>query len=183
MGSFTALHVALAQPERIDALVVAGIGYGTALAELDAFRAAMRQNADAIEREGMGWFADWYGHDPARVQLETLNPAAFEAQRERLARHSARGSANTMRGVQGRRPSLAELIDELGALAVPTLILCGEADGAAVEGSRLLERVIPSSRLVMLPGTGHLINLEDPERFNRLVAEFLGREAVARRPG
>jgi len=173
MGSFTCLHAALAQPERFGALVVAGTGYGSELSELETFRAAMRRNADAIETNGMAWFADWYGHDPARIQLETKDPRAFEAQWDRLARHSVRGSASTMRGVQGRRPSLFELTNELGALTVPTLIVCGEEDVAAIEGSRFLERTIPASRLVMLPRTGHLVNLEDPDGFNRLVADFV----------
>jgi pimeloyl-ACP methyl ester carboxylesterase len=173
MGSFTCLHAALAEPARIDALVVAGTGYGSAPAELESFRAAMRRNADDIEANGMAWFANAYGHDPARVQLATKDPRAFEAQRDRLARHSVRGSASTMRGVQARRPSLFELTPELEALPVRTLIVCGDEDAAAIEGSRLLDRTIPSSRLVMLPGQGHLMNLEDPDGFNRLLADFL----------
>ena len=177
MGAFAVLHATLAEPERISALVVAGIGYGAELATQDGFRARMRASADAIEREGMAAFADAYGHDPARIQLETKDPAAFEAQRRRLAAHSTRGSASTMRGVQGRRPSVLELTEELASLQVPTLIIEGELDTEARIGSAHLAATIPNSRLETFEGDGHLLNLEDPERFNELVAAFIDRQA------
>ena len=37
----------------------------------------------------------------------------------------------------------------------------------------MLKRTVPSAGLVVLPRTGHTSNLEDPQAFNRVVAEFL----------
>jgi pimeloyl-ACP methyl ester carboxylesterase len=173
MGSFAALHATLAAPDRVAALVLAGIGYGSPPGDEAQFRAGAEANAAYIERHGMAAFAVRYGQDPARIQLATADPASYRRQEERLASHAAVGSANTLRGVQARRPSLFGYAAALRALPVPTLILCGEEDGLAIETSRFLARTIPVSELVMLPRTGHLINLEAPDRFRDLVGGFL----------
>jgi pimeloyl-ACP methyl ester carboxylesterase len=177
MGSFAALHATMARPERVERLVVAGIGYGSAPGEQDAFRAGAEDNAAFIEAEGMAAFADRYGLDAARVQLGRKDPAAGERQRARLAAHSAVGSANTLRGVQARRPSLFDFEAELRRLRVPVLVLGGDEDPLAIVTSRFLAETIPAAELVMLPATGHLINLEEPARFNELVGAFLAGDA------
>ena len=64
--------------------------------------------------------------------------------------------------------------DRLGGLDVPTLVLIGQADEP---GSVLAERHLASSvaraQVVEFPGVAHMIHLEQPERFNELVLEFL----------
>jgi pimeloyl-ACP methyl ester carboxylesterase len=82
-------------------------------------------------------------------------------------------SALTMRGVQRERPSLYDLTDELRALEVPTLLMVGDEDAGCLETNLMLKRTIPSAALVVLPRSGHTLNLEEPASFNRLVAEFL----------
>lgn len=57
---------------------------------------------------------------------------------------------------------------------LPTLILWGERDGAVFPDSAPeLHRRLPNSRLVILPGVGHLPYEEVPDEFNRLVTGFL----------
>ncbi len=64
--------------------------------------------------------------------------------------------------------------ERLGELDVPTLVLIGQADEP---GSVLAERHLASSvagaQVVEFPGVAHMIQLEEPERFNELVLEFL----------
>jgi pimeloyl-ACP methyl ester carboxylesterase len=59
-------------------------------------------------------------------------------------------------------------------LAAPTLVLCGEHDGVTppAVGTRLIA-AIPDARLVTIPGAGHLAAVEQPERYNAAVREFL----------
>jgi pimeloyl-ACP methyl ester carboxylesterase len=64
--------------------------------------------------------------------------------------------------------------DELAALRVPTLVLAGDEDDGCLEASLMLKRTIPTAGLMVLPRTGHTMNLEDPATFNRTVDEFLG---------
>jgi pimeloyl-ACP methyl ester carboxylesterase len=78
-----------------------------------------------------------------------------------------------MLGVQRLRPSLYDLRDELAALAVPTLVVSGDEDDGCLETDVMLKRTIPASGLAVLPKTGHTINLEEPDAFNRAVGDFL----------
>jgi pimeloyl-ACP methyl ester carboxylesterase len=77
-----------------------------------------------------------------------------------------------MRGVQMRRPSLYELVDDMKRIGAPTLIITGDEDDPCLEPALLMKRSIPTSGLVVLPRAGHTINIEDPEAFNRALFEF-----------
>ena len=77
-----------------------------------------------------------------------------------------------MRGVQMRRPSLYELTDQMQKLRVPTLIVTGDEDDPCLEPGLLMKRHIPAAGLVVLPWSGHTINIEEPEPFNRALLEF-----------
>jgi pimeloyl-ACP methyl ester carboxylesterase len=51
--------------------------------------------------------------------------------------------------------------------------MVGDEDAGCLETNLMLKRAIPSAGLVVLPKSGHTLNLEEPELFNRLVADFL----------
>ena len=71
---------------------------------------------------------------------------------------------------------VVDLRPVLGAVDVPTLLLSGENDvRAGVVVAQDLEAAIPGSTLVVLPGAGHLCNLESPEEFTHAVRGFLRR--------
>ncbi|OXS31755.1 alpha/beta fold hydrolase [Streptomyces sp. XY006] len=68
----------------------------------------------------------------------------------------------------------ADLSDLLPGIAVPTLLLWGELDRRSPVDpvARSFLAAIPEATLVVLPGVGHLSNVEAPEPFNRTVREF-----------
>jgi len=67
----------------------------------------------------------------------------------------------------------ADQRDLLPRIAVPTLLIWGEADVRSPLGvARQLEEAIPDTTLVVLPGAGHLTNLERPGAFNDAVRAF-----------
>jgi pimeloyl-ACP methyl ester carboxylesterase len=78
-----------------------------------------------------------------------------------------------MRGVQMRRPSLYTLEDRLRTLALPVLIICGDEDDHTLQPGIFLKRCIPASGLLVLPKTGHTLNLEEPDLVNRAITDFL----------
>jgi pimeloyl-ACP methyl ester carboxylesterase len=174
MGGFCALHLGLRAPERTLSLVLAGCGYGAAPEAQDRFRRESAAIAEAFRIEGAAAVAPRYAVGPARVQLQNRNPEAWRTFTEQLAEHDSEGAALTMLGVQSRRPSLYAMRDELAALRVPTLVLAGDEDDGCLEASLMLKRTIPTAGLMVLPRTGHTMNLEDPATFNRTVDEFLG---------
>jgi pimeloyl-ACP methyl ester carboxylesterase len=70
-------------------------------------------------------------------------------------------------------------IGRLGEVRVPTLVVVGDRDLADVQeiASRLAAE-IPGARWAGVPGAAHLINLEAPAVFNRLVLDFLAEQRV-----
>jgi pimeloyl-ACP methyl ester carboxylesterase len=172
MGGFTALHLGLRHPDRARSVVAAGVGYGSHPETRGSFRAEAEAIASAFEKEGPAFTAR-YAEGPARVQLQNKDPRGWEEFARQLAEHSVTGSANTMRGVQRERPSLYELRDDLAAMTVPVLLLAGDEDEGCLDANLMLKRTIPSAGLAILPKTGHTVNLEEPELFDRLVLDFL----------
>ena len=69
----------------------------------------------------------------------------------------------------------------LPAIAVPTLVTTGEHDRtAAPEVSRRMAERIPGATCSIVPGAGHLLNLEQPQAFHAALLAHLSRCAVAR---
>lgn len=69
---------------------------------------------------------------------------------------------------------LADQRDRAAAIDVPTLILVGDEDIVTPPAlSKELNRLIPGSRLEVIPEAGHLTNAEQPEPFNSAVESFL----------
>jgi pimeloyl-ACP methyl ester carboxylesterase len=178
MGGFTALHLAMAHPDRVGSAVVAGAGYGAHPDRADAFRTESMLTAAAFAAEGAAKVAERYAVGPARVQFQNKNPRGWAEFAAALAAHSSLGSALTMRGVQASRPSLYALTDELAGVRAPVLVLVGDEDEGCLEPAMMLKRTIPTAGLAVLPNTGHTVNLEEPDLFNRVVDRFLA--AVAR---
>jgi pimeloyl-ACP methyl ester carboxylesterase len=68
----------------------------------------------------------------------------------------------------------ADLRDVLPRIDVPTLLLCGEEDMRAPRHVwEALHSGIRGSKLVLIPGVGHVIDIEAAERFNAEVRAFL----------
>ena len=68
----------------------------------------------------------------------------------------------------------ADTLDDATAIAAPTLLLCGEEDRVNTpDVSRAVAAALRGSRLVMLPGIGHLPELECPATASSLILEHL----------
>jgi pimeloyl-ACP methyl ester carboxylesterase len=173
MGGYATLHFGLRYPARALSLVVAGAGYGSVAADRERFRQDSALTAQRLEGEGMKAVAEFYAQGPTRVQFMDKDARGWREFAERLAAGSARGHALTLRGVQMNRPSVYELGDRLEKLDVPTLIMTGDEDEPCLEPALYMKRKIPTAGLVVLPKSGHTINLEEPETFNRAVLDFL----------
>jgi len=182
MGGFAALHLALDHPDRARSIVVAGTGYGAEKAFEAYFRDVSAEVARQFETQGSEAFARTYALGPSRVQFQNKDPRGWLEFATQLGEHSARGAANTMRGVQMRRPSLYDLEPRLRALDVPTLVMTGDEDDHCLQPALYLKRTIPRCGLVVLPQSGHTLNLEEPELFNRFVADFVARVDAGRWP-
>ena len=171
MGGYATLHFGLSYPERALSLVVAGAGYGSD--DPEGHKRDSEVVVRRFETEGMEKTGDYYAHGPSRVQFLEKDPIGWQEFRDRLVAGSAKGHALTMRGVQMKRPTIYSLEARMTLLEVPTLIVTGDEDEPCLEPGIFMKRKIPTSGLVVLPKTGHAVNLEEPDAFNRAVLDFL----------
>ena len=182
MGGFATLHFGLRHHDRALSLCVGGCGYGAERDKRDAFRAEADVIAGAIRTSGMQAFAERYAFGPTRVQFENKDPRGFAEFKLMLSEHSAIGSANTQRGVQKERPSLYDLVEEMRRITVPTLIITGDEDWPCLLPGILMKQTIPSAALAVIPNSGHAINIEEPDEYNRIVGDFLAQVESGRWP-
>ncbi len=171
MGAYTGLMLTVQHPERVRALVFASGGSGAYpetraqfLVDTNAVAEKMLQ-ANSVDAAGIS-------SGPSRVQLQNKNQTVWEQFAAHLSEHSAVGSAYTLRHVQAERPSLYDLTTELRSVTPPTLLVVGDEDESCLDVNLHLKRTMPYAGLSILPKSGHLLNLEEPERFNALIDEF-----------
>src|SRR5438067_2529147 len=165
-GGTVALAFALEHGARVGRLVLCDVAPGFPEAGKQAFRIMAASAAEG----GMGAIAEiaakrvfhtiHLGKHPEAVEerravLLTIDPTAFRAACMVLID--------------------ADLVAELPALAVPTLVVCGELDQATPpELNRLIAAKVEGARYTELPRCGHCPPLEQPEAFLAAVEEFLG---------
>ena len=104
-----------------------------------------------------------FAGEPPRDVIELLDAVAADVRRESL------------RVVLG---AIAEgdLRDVLPGISVPTLLVWGELDARSpLTVAREFARAIPHAELVVIPGAGHMSNLERPDEFNVAVRDFCRR--------
>ncbi len=183
MGAMATLHFGMVHSERALSLVTAAVGSGAHKSEYARFQADSRANAKTMLERGMAHFAASYGENPTRVTMKAKDPRGFAEFQRNLAEHSAQGSANTMLGYQARRPSLYDLSAEMAAIRAPLLVIAGDEDPSTIEPSLLIKRTVPGAALAVVPKTGHMINLEEPALFNRLVEDFFHQVEAGRARG
>lgn len=180
MGGYTSLQVALNHPGRVRSMVLAGTGSGSERWYTQDFHKHSRELGDAFEHRGSAYVAETYGMGPSRLPFMLKDPRGFAEFTARLAEHDALGSANTSRGFQGARPSLYDFADKIRKLATPALIVVGDEDERCIEPSMFLKDALSAAGLVMLPKTGHVVNLEEPQLFNAVLEDFLARVDAGR---
>lgn len=150
---------------------MAGTGAGTI--DRERWIEDSRRNAATLADEGIDAFVDRYAAGPTRLQLHRKDPAGYDRFVANFREHAALGSRLILENVMLKRPTIYALKERLNGLRVPTLLIVGDEDAPCVEPHLFMKREIPGAGLLMLPSTGHTINLEEPQLFNQSVLEFL----------
>ncbi len=165
MGGEVALEATLRHPDRCSRLVVVD-GFLSAHAFSAEWKAIIRRVVEAA-RQG----------DVAEARRRWLGSPLFAPaceQPEVAARLREMVEGYSGWHWQHRDPGRFEVpAEKLATIEAPTLIVIGDRDLADFHAiARQLAAAIPGSRLARLP-TGHVPNLEAPERFDALLAAFL----------
>lgn len=57
-------------------------------------------------------------------------------------------------------------------LRCPTLLVCGEQDSANQKASKALTAILPNAEFKEIPGAGHEVNTQSPDRLAAVLQEF-----------
>jgi pimeloyl-ACP methyl ester carboxylesterase len=170
-----ALDFTLESPERVSSLVwvaggVGGLEGPPPPKEVGELFAEMDRLWDAKDWEALAELDARVFVDGFRSPGERADPAV----RRQVVEWDL-DNYRTIHGVEGRPVPLDPPADgRLGGIAVPTLAIWGDADepGVAHAGERLVSAV-PGARRHVFPGVAHMVNLERPTEFERVVLDFL----------
>jgi pimeloyl-ACP methyl ester carboxylesterase len=78
--------------------------------------------------------------------------------------------------VTSREVALSTQVDAYRALTLPTLVIWGDRDATTpLAQGRRLAQLIAGAELAIMPGIGHMPQIEDPAQFDRLLLAFLAR--------
>ena len=171
MGGMIALEFALRHPDRLDRLVLTGTGAAPARAAVDPIRiwSWVKTNDATGEVFGGQQFVSLFStsflrnHQAVRDTAELLasnphpmSPEAYQRQADAYGQFDA--------------------LDRLGAINAPTLVIVGEQDLLTPPWiAKEVAAAIPGARFEVIRGDGssHLVPIERPDDFNRLVSDFL----------
>lgn len=173
MGAMATLHFGLRYPRMAQSLTLVGAGSGSSAGNRRHYLRETEARARAFETLPMREVAKFYRSAPNRIQLLHKDPRAWNEFWARFAEQSGQGHANTLRGIQARRPSIYSLEAKLRRLAVPTHVVVGDEDREALDAGVFIKRSCAAARLSVVPATGHVVNVEEPALFNQIADDFL----------
>lgn len=172
-GGRIAIDFALAHPQNVSALVLVApaLSGDTSTTQLSRQVQQLLEDLTVAEQRGD---IDTVNRIEAHLWLD----GPFEV--EGRVGAGVRRLFLDMNGNALRHPPLTReieppsAVDQLHSIRIPTLLVCGNCDFPHIQHhSAAIAKTLAKSRLLMLEGCAHLVNLEQPERFNRLVEGFL----------
>jgi 2-succinyl-6-hydroxy-2,4-cyclohexadiene-1-carboxylate synthase len=127
--------------------------------------------ADRIERDGVDWFASYWALRPIFAGLARRGPDFLTRLDAARRANSAAGLTASLRGMGGA--AAQPFWEEIAAITVPALFIAGAEDQRYVKYARRLAALAPAGRAAVVPRSGHVVHLEQPEAIAGLLAAQL----------
>lgn len=138
---------------------------------------AARRLQDLTPEQRVEGLLDLVFADPAVVSPAARQLAVEEATRRAALPYSADALASSAKGLMRswatRGPE--SLWAQARRVSAPTLVVYGGQDKLVPHAGRRVTETFPDARVVLLPRSGHVAQMEHPEVVERLVREHLGR--------
>jgi len=166
MGGRNAMHFSGTHPQRVSSLMLCDtlVGFSVWSEEKKAefIRARREPLLNGMEPSDIAW----------PIARSLVSPRATHDATEQLADSFSR--LHKLMYIKAIEMLMREPDQDLGTIRAPTLVVVGEDDPITpVAQSEQIAHGIPSARLAIVPGAGHLVNIEKPVEFNELVLSFL----------
>ncbi|KIL43950.1 2-succinyl-6-hydroxy-2,4-cyclohexadiene-1-carboxylate synthase [Jeotgalibacillus soli] len=172
MGGRTALSFAHYYPERVSTLILESGSPGLASPKERQDRIeADEKLAQFIEAEGIKAFVDkWENISLFKSQKNLSARIQSDIRTQRLKNHAA-GLAESLRGMG--TGSQSSWWDHLSTMKIPMLLLTGEEDEKFCQIADQMLLKLPHAKKVVFSEAGHAIHVEQPEKFDTMLMEFL----------
>jgi 2-succinyl-6-hydroxy-2,4-cyclohexadiene-1-carboxylate synthase len=176
-GGRVVLFVAASHPDRVRTLATIGAHAGFEGEQRAERAAADRALAERIEREGIGWFAEYWAALPLFSGLARRGPAFLEQLAAGRLRNDAALLAAQLRGMGAG--ATEPFWDRLTRVDAPALVMAGAEDERYVAFAGRLARALPRAQVAIVANAGHAAHLEQPAAVAALLADHLGITAAA----
>jgi len=175
MGGRLGMYLGLHYPERFDRIILESASPGLTT---EAERAARRDHdetlARKLEQTPLDQFlGDWYDQ-PLFASLRRHTQRLNRMITARRNNDPAGCIRSLLQMGTGSMPSLWPMLDAAGeTIGQRLLLITGEEDRKFTQIAAGIAALAPGTRIATLAGCGHIVHLENPEKFIRLVGEFL----------
>jgi 2-succinyl-6-hydroxy-2,4-cyclohexadiene-1-carboxylate synthase len=172
LGGRVALHLAVEAPELLWALVIESASPGIEHRGERAARATSDEElALSIERDGVETFVERWQAQPLFESQSRLPAAVLESQKLQRLANSARGLANSLRGMGSGAQEF--LLPRMNGIDVPALFIAGQLDERYAAWAPRMASEVPGAGSQIIEGAGHTTHLEQPEAFVEAAGQFL----------
>ncbi|MFN2644804.1 MAG: 3-oxoadipate enol-lactonase [Burkholderiales bacterium] len=161
IGGMIGQHLALKEPKRFEKMVLADTGHAQTPETIkqweERIRVALAQGMEPLVAGTMErWFTPAFREKPEAKRIADLI------------------AATPVAGYVGCGQAIMKLntTARLKDIQLPVLAITGEADAAA-GGTRYIGEHVPGAKFVNIPQAAHIANIEQPEKFNQSLREFL----------
>jgi len=171
MGGRFAMYMAVHYPHLCSAIVVESAMAGITEKKARADRRALDETwARKLEQgEFEEFIRTWYSQ-PVFASLAGT-PALLEEVIKHRRKNDPKGLAKALRGFSvGLQPPLWK---NLSSTEIPVLLITGEKDRKYVGIIKKMGAKLPLAHIVLVPGVGHNVHVENPTRFVESVKDFL----------
>ena len=169
MGGYVAFEFAHLFPSRVRGLVLAGT---RAPADNEQEKVGREQQVQTMLRAGMVPISIATVPKLLAERTRTEKPDVVKRVRTMITRSDPKGAAAAQRGMAARR----DYTDDLLNITASTLIIVGREDPIRpVSDAAFMHERIRNSRLEIIEDAAHMANIEQPEKFNRILLDFLNK--------
>ncbi len=177
MGGAAAIDFTVTHPERVGALITVGSGVSGFEREMTPEEKALFEEAEAAQNagdvEGLNEIEARAWCDGFARSAADVKPSVRQRFREMNDNNNRRYLAGEWEGVEFP-PLDPPAAGRLGTITAPTLVIVGSGDVSNVRAmADIIANGVPGARKEVMEGLGHVPNMDEPEKFNHIILEFL----------
>lgn len=173
-GGRVAIDYALEHPENVAAVVAVGPGLGGFRFDSEEVAAGRQESIEAWGNQDWDRVVELFQRswtDGPHRSPDEIDPEVREQVRAMTRKTMERAAAGQVTEGRTMDPPAISRLDEL---EMPMLVVLGELDMPDIhEIGELLLDANPNAKKVVIGGVAHMVNLEKPAEFNRVVLEYL----------